>query len=259
MTDAVWDRERMFITDIGFMHRGAGDDVVGELAVQAPLCIPGTSVVRPSVLATVADVLTGVLASVVTQPRVALTSDLTVHTLAGLGTDRLSMVGRLVKAGGTLVIGEVWFTAADHERPVALSDVSFIASPRPQDVIPLPIVDRDFNAGCFDRPFADALGARVVAPGVVEMDRDPYVLQPAGTIQGGAIALVAELAAESLSGRAVDDLQIRYLSTVRAGPARSSARALTPDTVRVEVRDVGNHDRLTSVSIARLGTPLPSM
>src|SRR5262249_19078294 len=87
VTDAVWDRERMVITDIGFMHRGAGDDVVGELDVQPSLCIPGTSAVRPSVLATVADVLTGVLASVVTQPRVAMTADLTVQTLAGLATD----------------------------------------------------------------------------------------------------------------------------------------------------------------------------
>jgi acyl-coenzyme A thioesterase PaaI-like protein len=87
------------------------------------------------------------------------------------------------------------------------------------------------------------------------MDRDPYVLQPAGTIQGGAVALVAELAAETLSGRAVDDLQIRFLSTVRTGPARSSARSLTRDTVRAEVRDAGT-GRLTSVAIARLGAPL---
>ncbi len=248
----------MFIADIGFLHRGAGDGVVGELDVDPFLCIPGTSVVRPSVLATVADVLTGVLASTITKPRVALTADLTVHTLAGVNTDRLTMAGRLLKAGGTLVIGEVWFATAGRERPVALTEVSFIASPRPQDVIPLPVVDRDFNDGRFDRPVAEALGARVVTPGVVEMDRDPYVLQPAGTIQGGAVALVAELAAESLSGRGVADLQIRYLSAVRAGPARSSAHPLTADVVRVEVRDAGNHDRLTAVAVARLGAALPA-
>src|SRR5262249_59491306 len=112
---------------------------------------------------------------------------------------------------GPVLAGGVWSPAAEHDRPVALSEVSFIASPRAGDVIPLPVVDRDFRAGRFDRPFAEALGARVVAPGAVEMDRDTYVLQPAGTIQGGAIALVAELAAESLSNRAVDDLQLRYL------------------------------------------------
>jgi acyl-coenzyme A thioesterase PaaI-like protein len=253
----MWDRDRMFITEIGFMHRGAGDDVVGELVVQPHLCIPGTTVVRPSVLATVGDVMVGVLASAVTAPRVALTADLTVHTLAAAGADRLTMVGRLLKAGRTLVIGEVWFTASGHEQPAALTEISFMASPRPQDVIPLPTADRDFNDGRFDRPFAEALGARVIAPGVVEMDRDPYVLQPAGTIQGGAVALVAELAAETLAARAVDDLQIRYLSAVRVGPARSSARALTADTARIEVRDTGNHDRLTTVAVARLGSPLP--
>jgi acyl-coenzyme A thioesterase PaaI-like protein len=148
----------------------------------------------------------------------------------------------------------VWFTAAGHEQPVVLSEVEFMASPRPQDTIVLPPVDRQFDTGGFDRPFAEQLGARVVGPGVVEMDRDPYVLQPAGTIQGGAVALVAELAASSVSGGAVTDLQIRYLSAVRVGPARSSARRLAPDVVRVEVRDAGRHDRLTAVAIARVSS-----
>jgi acyl-coenzyme A thioesterase PaaI-like protein len=244
----------MFITDIGFTHRAAGDDVTGELLVQPHLCVPGTTTVRPSVLATVADVLLGVLASQATAPRVGLTVDLTVHSLASVAADRLTMVGRVLKAGRTIVVGEVWFNAAGHEQPVALSELTFMASPRPQDVIPLPPSEREWSDTRFDRPFADALGARVVA----EMDRDPYVLQPAGTIQGGAVALVAELAAETLSGRVVDDLQLRFLSAVRTGPARSSARSLTPDTVRVEVRDAST-GRLTSVAVARLGRPTSPM
>jgi acyl-coenzyme A thioesterase PaaI-like protein len=257
VTDPQWARERMFISDIGFFHRATGDDVQGEMLVQPHLCVPGTTIVRPSVLATVADVVLGVLASQATAPRVGLTADLTVHSLATVDTDTLTMIGRVLKAGRTLVIGEVWFSAAGHEQPVALSELTFMASPRPQDVIPLPPTEREFSDGHFDRPFADALGARVLAPGVVEMDRDPYVLQPAGTIQGGAVALVAELAAETLSGRAVDDLQVRFLSAVRAGPARASARSLTAGTVRVEVRDAGNHDRLTAVAVVRLGPVLP--
>jgi acyl-coenzyme A thioesterase PaaI-like protein len=257
VTDAQWARDRMFISDIGFNHQAAGDGVRGEMLVQPHLRVPGTTIVRPSVLATVADVVLGVLASQATAPRVGLTTDLTVHSLATVATETLTMVGRILKAGRTLVIGEVWFTADGHEQPVALSELTFMASPRPQDVIPLPPTERDFDEGRFDRPFAEALGARVLAPGVVEMDREPYVLQPAGTIQGGAVALVAELAAESLSGRSVDDLQVRFLSTVRAGPARSAARALTADAVRVEVRDAGNRDRLTAVAVARLGPLLP--
>ena len=253
----MWARDRMFITDIGFTHRAAGDDVTGELLVQPHRCVSGTTTVRPSVLATVADVLLGVLASQATAPRVGLTVDLTVHSMASAAADRLTMVGRVLKAGRTIVVGEVWFNAAGHEQLVALSELTFMASPRPQDVIPMPPSERDWSDTRFERPFADALGARVLAPGVVEMDRDPYVLQPAGTIQGGAVALVAELAAETLTGRAVDDLQIRFLSAVRTGPARSSARSLTPDTVRVEVRDASN-GRLTSVAVARLGAPLLS-
>jgi acyl-coenzyme A thioesterase PaaI-like protein len=243
---------RMFIADIGFTQRAQGDDVVGELVVTPHLRVPGTDYVRPSVLATVADVLTGVVASRATAPRVALTADLTVHTLAVSATDRLTMVARLLKVGRTLVIGEACFTAAGREQPVALSEVSFMASPRPQDVIPLPPLDRTFDEGSFDRPFHEQLGARVVAPGIVEMDRDPYVLQPAGTIQGGAVALLVELAAATLADRVVTTLQIRYLSAVRIGPARTSAHALNADTVRVEVRDAGNADRLTAVAVARV-------
>jgi acyl-coenzyme A thioesterase PaaI-like protein len=74
-------------------------------------------------------------------------------------------------------------------------------------------------------------------------------MQPAGTIQGGAVALLVELAAASLADRPVTSLQIRYLSAVRGGPARTSAHALNADTVRVEVRDAGSADRLTAVAI----------
>jgi hypothetical protein len=48
------------------------------------------------------------------------------------------------------------------------------------------------------------------------------------------------------------ELEVRYLSAVRVGPARTSAVALDDHTVRVEVRDAGNHDRLATVVMARL-------
>jgi len=45
---------------------------------------------------------------------------------------------------------------------------------------------------------------------------------------------------------------VRYLSAVRVGPARTSAVALDDHTVRVEIRDPGNDDRLTTVVMARM-------
>jgi acyl-coenzyme A thioesterase PaaI-like protein len=111
--------------------------------------------------------------------------------------------------------------------------------------------DRFFGAGGMTRPFAENVGARVVEPGVVEVDRRPYVMQPWGTVQGGVIALLGELAAESLMGGAVIDLDVRYLSAVRVGPARTSATAVGASTVRVEVRDAGSDDRLAALVVAR--------
>jgi hypothetical protein len=100
------------------------------------------------------------------------------------------------------------------------------------------------------RPFADAVGARVVSPGVIEVDRYPYVMQPAGTIQGGIVALLGELAGESVLGRPVTHLEVRFLSTVRVGPARTSTTRLHSSTARVEIHDAGRPGRLAALALA---------
>ena len=46
-------------------------------------------------------------------------------------------------------------------------------------------------------------------------------------------------------------LEVRYLSTVRIGPARASAIEMGGPVVRVEVRDVGQSDRLAALIMAR--------
>jgi acyl-coenzyme A thioesterase PaaI-like protein len=124
-------------------------------------------------------------------------------------------------------------------------------SPRPQDVIE-PVKGFHPSARRMTRPFPEEMGARVVGAGHVEMERDPYVLQPTGTIQGGALALLAEVAAESLLGAQVVEMELRYLRAVREGPARATTVALG-DTARVEVHDLGNDDRLTTLVMARVG------
>jgi acyl-coenzyme A thioesterase PaaI-like protein len=97
----------------------------------------------------------------------------------------------------------------------------------------------------------EEIGARVISAGVAELDRVPYVMQPAGTIQGGAVALLVELAAESVAGAPVTDLEIRYLAAYRVGPARATASVIAPGLIRVEVHDVGRPDRLATVALAR--------
>jgi acyl-coenzyme A thioesterase PaaI-like protein len=70
------------------------------------------------------------------------------------------------------------------------------------------------------------------------------------------VALLGELAAESLTQRPVLDLDIRYLSAVRKGPGRATAVSLGGGLVRAEVRDVGMDNRLAALVTARVA-PLP--
>jgi acyl-coenzyme A thioesterase PaaI-like protein len=243
----------MFISDLGFSHHVEGDGLVGEVELGDEARFPGGRP-RPSLLATVADVLAGALANQLSAPRVALTTDLSVRDVQPTDAGRVEMRAGLLKAGRTLVTAEVWFLEPGSQRPIAVSHSTFMASPRPQDVIDLPELGRAVTSGPLRRPFPELVGARVVGPGVAELDRTPAVLQPAGTIQGGAVALLGEVAAESATGAPVTDIELRYLSTIRVGPARTSSTVFGGSSVRVEIRDVAQPGRLATLVLARTTT-----
>ena len=107
----------------------------------------------------------------------------------------------------------------------------------------------------------DRLGIRIIDTGVAEVDHRADVLNSSNSIQGGVLAFVAEVAAQSLATEyaghtfVVDDLDVRYLRAARVGPARAEARVLqhseTGATVEVETRDRGADNRTLSYVIAR--------
>ena len=105
------------------------------------------------------------------------------------------------------------------------------------------------------------MGLRTIdsAGGVFELSLSPYVANSIGTINGGAQALMIEAAAEALCpGLVVNDLQVRYLSQLKGGPAQSAGRILrkTKETAVVEItlHDAGNENKILSVATAQLGT-----
>jgi acyl-coenzyme A thioesterase PaaI-like protein len=106
--------------------------------------------------------------------------------------------------------------------------------------------------GSMPVPFPEYVGVRLIAPGTAEVDLTPFVMQASGTLQGGVVGLVGEVAAESLTRSPVLELDVRYLSAVRVGPGRATAVRLGRDLVRVEVRDGGSHDRLAAIIMARV-------
>ena len=239
----------LFVNDLGGWYRLAGERCAGEFEVTGEMLGPDGSV-RASILATQADMIGGALANRASTPRVPLTVDLTVHRVEPVGVGTLSMVARILRAGRRTVVTEAAFVAGG-ERPLVVSQATFMPSPNPVDEQPF-VGDRDGGRPSLARPFADQLGIRVLAPGVTELDRVPYTMQPTGTIQGGGVAAVAEVAAETACGAAVLDIDVRFLAAVRVGPARATAEVLGGGRVRVEVRDRGRGDRLTATLMARV-------
>jgi acyl-coenzyme A thioesterase PaaI-like protein len=240
----------LFVNDLGGWYRLEGERCVGGFEVTPQMLGPDGSV-RPSILATQADMVGGALSNRASQPRIPLTVDLTVHRIEPVATGRLTMVGRLLKVGRRTTVAEVFFSAGD-ERPLFVSHATFMPSPDPEDSQPFG-GDRTAGGPSLARPFVEQLGVRLISAGVAEIDRTAYTMQPTGTIQGGAVAAVAEVAAETLAGRAVADLEVRFLSAVRVGPARATAEAVGAGRVRVEVRDRGNGDRLATLVLATVG------
>lgn len=242
-----------FIAEMGFHCAFDNDVIVGRSdAPAAALLVPGSDVVRPSVLLTLSDVLIGSLANESVLPRITMTADLNVRALRPLAADRpFTGEARVLKSGRTTTFGEATFRSDGETEPAVLSHGTFIASPRPQDT--------GFSLraggplarppGTMTVPFARRVGCRRVEPGLAEIARRDDLLNPADTLQGGLVALVAEEAACSLRDGAVPTaLDVRYLSAIRVGPARATAVDLGAAT-RVEVRDAGADGRLAAIAV----------
>jgi acyl-coenzyme A thioesterase PaaI-like protein len=245
-----------FLTGIPFSFGIAEDNMTaaGDATITDALRSLGSSLPRPSVLATIADCVAGIPAGLMIVPTLSVTLDIAVRIVAPVTGDRLEMKGELVKVGRSTVAGEVFFYDAETMATVAYSYLTFMGSPRPQDHAPA-FTRGMRTVGSMQEPFAENVGAHILEPGVVEIERTPYVVQAAGSLQGGIVALIGEMAAESLLGSPVIDLDVRYLSAVRVGPGLATATDLGDGVVRVEVRDLGREGRLTSLVSARVAPP----
>ena len=259
MSDWRDEHSMGFTSELGLsVERGAEPDTLAGHAVVVPeVCVPDAGVIRPSVLLTWADILTGSLANQFTLPRICLTVDLDVRIARPLPVgSSLTAVGRILKAGRTVVFGEADFTLDGDDGPAAIAFSTFVASPRPGD----DVSDRDTDPTRLSRaraavgppaPIAELLGTQVLGDGQVEVARHTRILNWAETVQGGAVAAVAEEAVLALEGAIPPDaLQVRFTGAVRVGPMRATAQRLGPWT-RVEVVDRGNDDRLAAVALAR--------
>jgi acyl-coenzyme A thioesterase PaaI-like protein len=96
--------------------------------------------------------------------------------------------------------------------------------------------------------------------GVLELERTPYITNSIGTINGGALAMMVEKAAEAMRPALVaTDLQVQYLSQVKVGPARTRGSVSRDGTdhsvVTVEVVDHGADDQVLALAVVTLQAP----
>ncbi|HEY3673908.1 MAG TPA: hypothetical protein VGN51_23440 [Acidimicrobiia bacterium] len=215
-----------FVGGLGINLWTEGDLALARAEIQPEYFKPGTDRVRLGVLATLVDMVAGSPAHAIINPTV----DLRVTLLAPAPTQgAIELVCHPVKSGRLLFIGETLLHTGDPSRPFARSVCTFMNKPLVTErtgIFPVGQLGHD--------SYDDSLQIRETEPGVYEMDNHDIVRNGAnGTVQGGAQALLAELAGE----RALDkmdldhehhavDLEIRFLNRVRTGPVQATAEVL---------------------------------
>lgn len=116
-----------------------------------------------------------------------------------------------------------------------------------------------FTGAGLDRPVTEALGIEVDTTGRATVDVHEYLHNSFGAVQGGVMALLADVAAARAFDEpgglgVVTDLQVGYLALGRAGPIVATPRVLRSNThdggrrhAVVELADAGADGRPTTV------------
>jgi len=235
---------------LGVTARFADGELVLELAPTPETLHHG--VVRASVLSFAVDAVAGILLD--QDPETwTFTSDMSVRMRPVPAPDRIDAVTTVLRRGRRSATCRVELTSADGT-PVATGAVGFVTLPRRDGDPPKPVLSPEDaplvfrGLGRLSRPLRQEAGIVVLdaAEGVVEVPVTPAIRNPAGTLQGAMVALLAESATEELVAArfgvraVVADLDLRYLGQAKDGPVRTAARLLgdTPDApVEVELTD----------------------
>lgn len=245
--------------ELGLAVSRCGDELHGDAAIVDELHIPGTDVLRASVLASWADTLTGILAISNLTPHVPVTLGLDLHLYhPPASIARVHAAARRVKVGRSVVVAAVDFTAGDGT-PLAASTGMFMASPNRGLTMPEgfdPVDALAVPRGPLTMPLAARAGCERRSPGVAELPRSDEGLNASGTVNGGLLALAIEEAALSARpGATLAMMGLHYLRPVRVGPAVATA-VPHAGVAEVTVVDRGRDDAVAIVATTRyFGAP----
>ncbi|MGA2835644.1 MAG: PaaI family thioesterase [Acidimicrobiales bacterium] len=248
---------------LGVQARFDGGELTLEL-VPTPATLHH-GVVRASVLSFAVDAVAGITLD--QDPEAwTFTSDMSVRMRPVPAPGRIVATNTVLRQGRRSATCRVELTA-DDGRPIADGAIGFVNVPRKEGDPPKFVLRPDQAPDLFDgigtltRPLRDEAAIQVIdaEEGIVQVDVTPALRNPAGTLQGAMVALVAEAAAEDLvtsrygSPAVVTDLDLRYLAQAKVGPVRTRTRLLgdRPDApMEIELVDLST-DRITTLVYAR--------
>jgi uncharacterized protein (TIGR00369 family) len=219
---------------------------------------------RAGALATLVDVIGGGLAASAAAPGWIATADLTLHLVhAARPGSVVEARANVLRAGRTTVVIEVALVD-EQDRDVGIATMSFAVLPRrdtnPEvESIRQPASTMALPESRLARPLLDALGVQVrdAARGEIDVPVGEWSRNSMGAMQGGVVATVAEVAAETALRAAtgeplvVNDLYVTYLGFGKVGPVRSLVDVLAAadghGSARVELVDTGAESRQMTV------------
>jgi len=250
-----------FFTRYGF-SRTNESDVELTIDPYPEICIGGA--LRATVVASAIDLVGGFHTRKIAGTDATFTSDLSLRIPCPGMPVRIETRGTRLRSGRRLVSTSVTLEA--DGAPYAFGTTTFSRiGRRPEEAPDLAALSTPLviERHPLERSLDEEVGIERVdaASGLVRLTLRPALLNPEGVMQGALVALVVECAALALADtglarpQVVTELDLRYLASASVGPVESQALwigAPADRMIRVELRDSGRAQRLTTAALVRV-------
>ncbi len=255
------------LRDLRIVVERQANELTGRLDVM-PALADATGRPRVGVLATLVDVVAGEVAIRSVLPGWTATSDLNIH-VDDLPTEgAIEATPRILRSGRQTVVVEVALRSAADANQLGVATVGFAILQARSDEqkgghwAESPEARTEFAlAGTLlKEPILDAVGLEFdsLNPAIARIGVRPFVRNSLGALQGGAVAILLEAAAENFAASSLEgalqvrSLAIHYLKLARVGPVRAQSRVIARTRggllIRVELFDEGESEVLLTVA-----------
>jgi acyl-coenzyme A thioesterase PaaI-like protein len=265
--EPIYPPAHHLLRDLRIVVEGEAKESAGRLEVVPALADAGGRP-RVGVLATLVDVVASQVAIRSVLPGWTATSNLSLD-LGDLPTEGvIEAIPRILRSGRQTVVVEVVLRSATDAKQLGVTTVGFSILRARNDVqkgghwAEVPEARTEFALAdrFLEKPILEAVGLEFDSadPAVARMAVRPYLLNSLGALQGGAVAILLEAAAEDFAGASLEgalqvrSLAVHYLKLARVGPVRAQSRVIARSRggllVRIELFDEGAGEVLLAVA-----------